>query len=393
MTSSSKWSCPTCTYNNWPSWSKCVLCGCSKPIDEVIPRTPVARYRQQNSGWSKLSSSHPGGVGPSLTPGNRCLEVNTSPGMDSSHANVSQKGSAKCKTKGKWTCSSCTSLNWPNTGYCVTCGLPRTRSPRNDAATLRKEAESILLYASGGGAVGGASEGGGGSCDVPLHSSSASLKSKNGRQGKGGGQGSAQGKGGGQGTAASGDNKKWKCQRCTYENWPRALKCTMCLGPKSRTPSPPLSGTEESVSHPPASPHPLQHHSRLSSLSSQARSPSPHSSHQHHQLPSHTSHTSHTTTPLTPLNSNSSLSPSPSRGHPKPNDLGEARSNANAMEAGLGFNANIQPSKDSLPDLGSISSRERRISDRYNAIPRQIQLKSDSDEVSVCVCVCVCVCS
>ncbi len=382
VTSSSKWSCPTCTYNNWQSWSKCVLCGSSKPIDDVIPRTPVARYRQQNSGWSKLTSSHPGGVGPSLSPGNRCLEVNTSPTVDSSYANVPQKSSTKCKTKGKWMCGSCTSLNWPNTGYCATCGLPRTRTSRNDAATLRNEAESILLYASGGGAVGGASDSSG-SCDVPLHSSSGSVsaKTKNSRQGKAGGHGGA----------GSGENKKWKCQRCTYENWPRASKCIMCLGPKSRTPSPPLSGTEEPhhtpVAQSPSSPHPphsLQPHGRLSS--SQARSPSPHSSHHHHHLPSSTIPTS-----LSPLNSNSSLialSPAASRTHPKANDTSEA--NSNGTEAGVGFNANklascsnIQPGKDSLPDLGSISSRERRISDRYHSIPRQIQLKSDSDEVGM----------
>jgi hypothetical protein len=29
------------------------------------------------------------------------------------------------------------------------------------------------------------------------------------------------------------NKKKWKCSQCTYENWPSALKCTICLVNKS----------------------------------------------------------------------------------------------------------------------------------------------------------------
>lgn len=356
VTSSSKWSCPTCTYNNWQSWAKCVLCGSSKPTDDVIPRTPVAKYRQQNSGWSKLASSLPGGVGASQFPGNKCLELNTASTVESSHGNIAPKGSAKCKTKGKWTCSGCTYLNWPNAGQCTTCGASRTRATRNDA--LRNEAgrtptrstESILLYASGVGAVGGEASVSG-SCDVPLHS----VKTKNGRHGNRGGQG------------VGGENRKWKCQRCTYENWPRTSKCTMCQGPKTRTPSPPLSssGTDDStpLTTPPSSPHSL--HGRLSS---QARGPSP-------LLP--------TPNPGPTLNSNTPLitttSPAISRTHSNSNATCEANSGT-----GTDFNtnkptssSNMQPSKDIPTDPVSISARERR----YNSIPRQIQLKSGTDEV------------
>lgn len=332
VTSSSKWSCPTCTYNNWQSLPKCVLCGSSKPIDVVIPRTPVAKYRQQNSGWSKLGS---GGVGPS-----QCLELNIPSTVDSPpYGNVAQKSSAKCKTKGKWVCNSCTSLNWPNAGQCTSCGASRTR-PTQTSRPPNRSSESILLYPSG--AVGGASVSG--SCDMPLHS----AKAKNGRHGNRGGQA----------LATNTENRKWKCQRCTYENWPRAAKCTMCLGSKIRTPSPPLSGGEDSTlsTPPPPSPHPLH----------VSPSPHPHS-------------------PTLP-NSNSSLSTnSPSiatRGHSNSNDICEART-----DVGGGVNANklntTTPSKDASADP-STNSRGRRKShgsDRYNSIPRQVQLKSDTDEV------------
>lgn len=361
VTSASKWSCPSCTYNNWQSWSKCVLCGSSKPTDDVIPRTPVAKYRQQNPGWSKLGSSHPGGVGASLSPGNKCLELTpTSPTVESSHPNVAQKGSAKCKTKGKWMCGSCTYLNWPNAGQCTICGAPRSKPTRNDALARNepgrmasRSSESILLYASGVGAVGGASASG--SCDVPLHS----AKAKNGRHGN---------RGGGQG-AANGENRKWKCQHCTYENWPRASKCTMCLRAKTRTPSPPLSGTEDSTLTPVTPPLSSSPHSLHGRVSSQAQPSSPH-------FP---------TPQPTPLNSNTSLvalSPVP-RAHSNSNDTCEAHSNSNETDVGVAFNtnkhtssSNMQPGKDILTDPGSKSVRERRISERYNSL-----LKSDTDEV------------
>ena len=33
----------------------------------------------------------------------------------------------------------------------------------------------------------------------------------------------------------SSNRKKWKCSQCTYENWPSALKCTICLACKIQT--------------------------------------------------------------------------------------------------------------------------------------------------------------
>lgn len=354
MTSSNKWACPTCTFNNWQSLPKCVLCGSSKPVDEVIPRTPVAKYRQQNSGWSKLSSSHPGGMGPSQSPGNRGVEPNIPSALDSSSchgSNVAAKGSTRCKTKGKWTCASCTSLNWSNAGQCTNCGTSRPRLSRNETGrALNRSSESILLYASG--AVGGASVSG--PCDGSLQHQSA--KAKNGRHGNRGGQG-----------ICGSENRKWKCQHCTYENWPRAPKCTMCLRPKTRTPSPPLSVAEDPAPGTPPLPSPHSLHSR-------AQPPSP-----------------HPYSP-TPPNSNTTLlvapTPSPTllREHSNSNDTCEGHTKD--TEVGAGFNSNklasgcnIPPAKETAADAGTKTARDRRISDRYNSIPRQIQLKSDSDEV------------
>lgn len=342
VTSTSKWACPTCTYNNWQSLAKCVLCGSSKPVDEVIPRTPVAKYRQQNSGWSKLGSS----VGASQLPGNKGTELNTPTLVDSSSHGGTPRSSAKCKTKGaKWSCVHCTSLNWSNAGQCTSCGTPRLRPTRNEAGRPpNRSSESILLYANG--AVGGASVSG--SCDLPLQQS---AKLKNSRHGNRGGQG----------MSGSGENKKWKCQRCTYENWPRAPKCTMCLGPKTRTPSPPLSGAEGSAPRPPLLPSPHTLHSRAQPHSPNSHSPSPPNS---NSSPTDTS-----------------TSPAVARAHSNSNDTCEANSNSKDPALGVGgFNANkgsnIPPGKDVLADPGAKSSRDRRISYGSNS-----RLKSDTDEV------------
>lgn len=344
VTSSNKWSCPTCTYNNWQSWSQCVLCGSSKPIDQVIPRTPVAKYRQQNSGWSKLG---PSSVTTSSPTGTKGSEVTT---LDTPHGNMAQqaKVSSRCKTKGKWTCSNCTYLNWPNKGQCSMCGQARTKAPRNEVSrAASRTSESILLYASGVGAVGGATGNIGGACDIPLHTG----KVKGGRQNSRGQSG------------ASVENKKWKCQRCTYENWPRALKCTMCQGPKNRTPSPPLSGGEES-----------------SSSSSVLAAPSPMSPRSSPQIPA-------LSLQLNSLAVTASSSPSPAVSRAHPNDP------CNEVEStGTSSYDNKTSHKQLLQQPGkeeSGSSRDRRISaERHHPNSRQIQIKSDSDEVKSGLCEC-----
>ena len=35
---------------------------------------------------------------------------------------------------------------------------------------------------------------------------------------------------------ASCSGKKWVCKACTYENWPRAMKCAICCSPKNYNP-------------------------------------------------------------------------------------------------------------------------------------------------------------
>ena len=268
VTGLQKWPCPSCTYTNWSSSIKCVLCGCSRP-NELTSRSSVVKYRPPVPGWSKLAHSQ-GSGGACLPTDIICADfsnIQQTPSITMdlqppNHLHNHNKGSGhgvKCKTKGKWTCASCTFSNWPNAGQCTMCGSPRSRmglrhvDPIISAGGRRGEvsrspllSESILNYASGvGGAVGGASYHGGSSDERAPPSSSqdllliqpvASKSKQNSRNGK---------RTSSQQQADNTNVKKWKCQQCTYENWPRAVKCIMCQSPRRRTPSPPFSGGDE----------------------------------------------------------------------------------------------------------------------------------------------------
>lgn len=246
-----KWSCPTCTYCNWPSSVKCVLCGGPKP-NEYNGRSPLGKYRAPSSGWSKLAHSSSAG-GACFTPEIISADFNYSnpTTVELSHQHLlhekqqqqHHKGSGnhgpKCKTK-KWFCGSCTYSNWPNARQCTMCGAPRNKTVRNEPLSAARiepnrtpRSESILDYAPGVGAVGGAalnSDDNSHGRDSPLHiprSKNNSKRSSN--------------------TDNKVSNRKWKCQQCTYENWPRTSKCIMCQMPRRRTPSPPLSGSEDTT--------------------------------------------------------------------------------------------------------------------------------------------------
>lgn len=213
VTGISKWTCPTCTFNNWPSSVKCVLCGCSRP-NEITPKWPVGKYHSSSSAWSKGCISE-------ATKTNS-PEINYRNTISSEGQNGHHKGT-KCKTKAKWICGSCTYSNWTNAHQCTMCGASKGKTVRGDPSTGGNNkpnrafslSESILDYASSKGAVGGA-------CFQDDHESQVrptklKKETKN---------------------VKSNFDKKWKCQQCTYENFQKSNHCIMCQSPKRRTPSP-----------------------------------------------------------------------------------------------------------------------------------------------------------
>lgn len=273
MAVTTKWICPSCTYYNYPSSARCTLCSCSKPVDfHPLPRpsTMVPRHKNNHLGGSGLSrlpvspatSGHSAPCGATIS-----SDMIINPEYVSFHSRTSTvplgqreggrgRGDYSISTgaQSKWMCSVCTFSNWPNSNHCSMCNAPKSRH-KPAVLSVSKEASrtmspgggvgaSILDYApSCVGAVGGTAhlpE----DMRVPSHVRDSPpnrpLKSKSSKK-------------------SSTDNrlqKKWKCQKCTYENWSRASKCVMCQSPKIKTPSPPLSDSEGSQSpHPPHSRH------------------------------------------------------------------------------------------------------------------------------------------
>lgn len=209
LTSAVNWDCPACTYLNWSSCPKCTLCGNPRPSD-IIPKSTIAKLRLQTQttlSRNKSSGNHATEASPA--------EKRPGPSTPNTCSNVS-----------KWTCSVCTYNNWPNATTCTMCGLIRSneqcyRQPlAKDSSRSVSRFESILDYASGSSGFLEASP-----------SSTGVSKRKGQRQGS-------------KSSPHHNDNrntKKWRCSRCTYENWPRSNKCVMCHTAKTRTPSPPLS--------------------------------------------------------------------------------------------------------------------------------------------------------
>ena len=175
-----RWDCPTCTYLNWTSSLKCSLCGCPRPV-EVPPKATIAKIKSHTQNAlciSKTSSS---------------VEKTVSPFGG---------GESPSPVGDRWICSVCTYRNLPNTASCTMCRSPRAST--NDTTSYKSPSIfDFISTNSSGGAVGGVST------SDPLD---LNVK-KYGKQ---------------RHPSENKSGKRWKCSNCTYENYPRANRCTMC---------------------------------------------------------------------------------------------------------------------------------------------------------------------
>ncbi|XP_077992452.1 ubiquitin thioesterase Zranb1-like [Glandiceps talaboti] len=154
MSDSKKWQCEYCTFMNWPAAMKCTLCRAPKPLHIIPPES-----RRADSGPSS----------PLI-----CAEASE---------NENNK-----PTMAKWSCKTCTFLNWPKATRCMQCYTPKggtiivneSGSPRTTTSSKRQPPISP-------------------DCDK---------------------------------------NKarvlKWTCAACTYDNWPKAKKCVLCHALRDR---------------------------------------------------------------------------------------------------------------------------------------------------------------
>lgn len=238
-----KWICEYCTYENFPTSMKCTMCKGLKPLlnEDIFRLSPPQPKNQENNSTLVEASS----LSLSQTNLNAC--------------GPSNQESAKLK----WSCRICTYQNWPRSQRCIQCN---TKRPINITSTTINNEEflnnvennltsstttlnnssitqTITTMTSSNNVqeqlknlhiseiVGS---------DPDLMASSNNLASNNKfsisqmNSPVGSITNLASSRMGAVGNRASPVESvrsylnKWACTLCTYENWPKSLKCSMC---------------------------------------------------------------------------------------------------------------------------------------------------------------------
>ena len=126
--------------------------------------------------------------------------------------------SLTASAQSKWTCSSCTYDNWPNASRCTMC-----KAPRRVVSTKARRGHN----------------GGNGSSNGSFSSGRFTLPLSDQCSGNGTGRASAVSRVSEKRSSVS-PTRKWACRMCTFENWPRALRCVICRAVRSPIHSPVL---------------------------------------------------------------------------------------------------------------------------------------------------------
>ncbi|XP_022672283.1 ubiquitin thioesterase zranb1-B-like isoform X1 [Varroa destructor] len=263
MSSSDKWNCSRCTYENWPRALRCTLCGAGRAhppaplIEETEPRAvtppPASAITQQHH--QKQSVTYNGS--------NNATAVHGCTGSPSSNQNsspdtpipLSSLGSLSLSSPGplgKWPCPKCTYLNWPKSARCVQCrgsrpgaaltksgppGSPATSSlPRSPSPPTRgsPEASTSNTITGATGLMHQQQQ------QPPQHNTLTTITSNataitttgtistSTLSSPTNASNDLIGAGGDPGGGSGGSGQKWTCLMCTYANWPKSQRCVMC---------------------------------------------------------------------------------------------------------------------------------------------------------------------
>lgn len=253
-----KWACQACTYLNWPRSLKCVQCQTIRFKDN----------REQNQN-NKIT----------IPPVNRKIEsggntAESRSGSTSPNGTIMQQNNNNLN---KWPCPACTYLNWPRSLKCVQCQTVRNIGGKNNVSNeqkLNRNAESRSGSTSRNGSNRNSpppiSTGAGGlrlssqsptSTAVPPSveksqspSSDLITSSLSGTKSPSSPDANVQG------PSTVLDSiiiakklQKWTCTACTYENWPKTVKCVMCTTSKPGSSPGRRVRTPQSPSSPPTS--------------------------------------------------------------------------------------------------------------------------------------------
>lgn len=184
MTSQSKWSCEYCTYENWPAAKKCTLCRAPRPL--CLINEDAHHVEQDIYKIAPLITSPDGANGSgSLSPGS--------------------------EPRSKWTCHVCTYLNWPKAVKCTQCLTPKLKiSPIASASTSGNDQKVMIPLSV--------------NVNISEHSGAKSTSRNNSPNSPE----AAKELNNDRNKAVAAAAIKWNCKACTYENWPKAVKCILC---------------------------------------------------------------------------------------------------------------------------------------------------------------------
>ncbi|XP_077585154.1 ubiquitin thioesterase zranb1-B [Stigmatopora nigra] len=182
-----KWACEYCTYENWPSAIKCTMCRAQRPsAGSIITEEP----------FKTSPPLDPAGLSNSPTQGSSALLI-----CPDSSARPRVRPTDTPEMSSKWSCHMCTYLNWPRAIRCTQCLCHRQHSHQQGRHPARSPTESPQTSGSG--------------CrPAPSSTVTDPCEEYNDRN------------------RLNTHARHWTCTACTYENFPKALKCVVCDHPR-----------------------------------------------------------------------------------------------------------------------------------------------------------------
>ncbi|XP_030562654.1 ubiquitin thioesterase trabid [Drosophila novamexicana] len=260
-----KWKCEICTYENYPSSLKCTMCQASKPLlNEDIFRLSPAQTIHDNYSAEEAAAGLP--VEPTSTCFARQPQAQTQQ-QPQQQPHLQQQQLARHSNVAdseKWACKVCTYLNWPRSLRCVQCCTKRggaaamepaadkeTNSAGEALQALRISGSDTELNctensSSGRQLIGAAASNSNRRnpsmepqiCSNSTHLNNLANTSHSQQQSQSQSQpqltNQQQQQQQQNSTTSSALQQKhcyvakWACNSCTYENWPKSLKCSMC---------------------------------------------------------------------------------------------------------------------------------------------------------------------
>ncbi|XP_037030414.1 ubiquitin thioesterase trabid-like [Bradysia coprophila] len=211
MSNTKKWLCEYCTYENFPSSRKCTMCNCQKALlNEDIFRLSPSQQCDNNQSIIEASS-----LSISSTNLTACGPSNQESIVNSTTTTTTTSLSTK-NTPTKWTCSNCTYLNMSKAASrCVQCGVAATAATKRTESELNLfneqmkglnlvEDQELLATANRISPMGSATNLSGSRTNLGAGARISPVEQR------------------------SYPLNKWLCTTCTYENWPKSIKCSMC---------------------------------------------------------------------------------------------------------------------------------------------------------------------